>query len=60
MRKIKMKKELCEITENLPVYMKNGQEITIKVNINTPEEFHSISKIDHDDVGLLRTEFLFM
>jgi phosphotransferase system enzyme I (PtsI) len=60
MRKIKIEKELCEVAEDLPLYMKNGQKITMKVNVSTSEDFNFISKLDHDGVGLLRTEFLFM
>ncbi|MBN2542196.1 phosphoenolpyruvate--protein phosphotransferase [bacterium] len=60
MQRIRMRRELCEVAGTQPLYMKDRQRITMKVNVSTPDEFNAISDLDHDGVGLLRTEFLFM
>jgi phosphoenolpyruvate-protein phosphotransferase (PTS system enzyme I) len=57
---IEKKKDFCAVRKNLPVYIKDKEKITLKLNISIPSEIHYLKELPHDGMGLLRTEFLFM
>lgn len=55
------KRELfCDVRKDLPPKTKSNVRIKLKININTPSELEMIKDFNHDGIGLLRTEFLFL
>ncbi|MBN1384793.1 MAG: phosphoenolpyruvate--protein phosphotransferase [Elusimicrobia bacterium] len=55
------KKEIIiDTTKDQAAMTKDGQRITLKININSLDEVNYIKQLNHDGIGLLRTEFLFM
>jgi phosphotransferase system enzyme I (PtsI) len=59
-RQSRRKRKLCDIHYHLKTKTKSKVRITLKVNINNPNEIDLLKDLNHDGIGLLRTEFLFL
>jgi phosphotransferase system enzyme I (PtsI) len=59
MRSLRRHKQLFEQSKHSSSFARKRKQYQLKLNINTPEEFETIKGLDHDGIGLLRTEFLF-
>ena len=57
---IAKEKDFCASRKNYPVYVKGRGRIKLELNISVPSESSYIKELQHDGIGLLRTEFLFM
>ncbi|MFH1282407.1 MAG: phosphoenolpyruvate-utilizing N-terminal domain-containing protein, partial [bacterium] len=53
------RKAVCTLRRNDPTTTGKGRRIILKANISTLGEVNLLNKLQHDGVGLLRTEFLF-
>lgn len=60
MDRIKERAHTCSLESSTPARLKQGGRITLKLNINSPLEMELTGAMQHDGIGLLRTEFLFM
>lgn len=56
----KKRKTSCDIRKDLPPKTRSNVRIKLKININTPGELEMTKDFNHDGIGLLRTEFLFL
>ncbi|CAK0779159.1 Phosphoenolpyruvate-protein phosphotransferase [Gammaproteobacteria bacterium] len=52
--------QLRTINQAIIPLTKVDVKMDLKLNINTPQELDIIKKFNHDGIGLLRTEFLFL
>ncbi|HNX90396.1 MAG TPA: phosphoenolpyruvate--protein phosphotransferase [Candidatus Omnitrophota bacterium] len=59
METIQKQKYICGINKELATQTKTGIRIFLKLNISTPDEFGFAKELNHEGIGLLRTEFLF-
>jgi len=53
------KKAVCQAQVAKPAKTKKGLRITLKANINTPDEAELLKHVHYDGVGLFRSEFIF-
>ena len=56
----RIRRQFCEVRRHLKAKTKNNIRITLKLNISNPGEMDLIGGFNHDGIGLLRTEFLFL
>lgn len=54
------RKLFCDLKKDSTSKTKNNVRVKLKLNISTPSELAAIKGFNHDGVGLLRTEFLFL
>jgi len=57
---LKKRELFCDIRRDLSPKTKSNIRIKLKINVNTPGELEMIKDFNHDGIGLLRTEFLFL
>ena len=50
----------CSLKEHITPKTKSNIRVQLKLNISVPGELESIKGFNHDGIGLLRTEFLFL
>ena len=50
----------CDTRSHLKARTKSNVRIALKVNISTPGEIDLLKEFNHDGIGLLRTDFLFL
>lgn len=53
-------RRMLEILKGLPNVTKDGQNIRICCNIDSPKDIHAVKTNDGGGIGLFRSEFLFM
>jgi phosphotransferase system enzyme I (PtsI) len=59
-RQYRLRKQYCEVRSHLKSKTKSNVRIILKVNISNPGEMDLLEGFNHDGIGLLRTEFLFL
>lgn len=59
-RQYNERKLVCEIKSDVKPRTKNNVRVNLKLNVSTPLELDQIEGLNHDGIGLLRTEFLFL
>ncbi|MFC2165880.1 phosphoenolpyruvate--protein phosphotransferase [Acidobacteriota bacterium] len=59
-KQYRIRRQFCEVRSHLKAKTKTNVRITLKVNISNPGEMELIGGLNHDGIGLLRTEFLFL
>ena len=59
-KQFRTRRQFCDIRSHLKTKTKSNVRITLKVNVSYPGEMELIEGFNHDGVGLLRTEFLFL
>jgi phosphotransferase system enzyme I (PtsI) len=59
-KQLQTRKKFCDIHDHLKTKTKSNVRITLKVNITNPNEIDLLEGFNHDGIGLLRTEFLFL
>jgi len=53
-------RQFCDIHSHMETKTKSNVRIILKANISNPGEIDLLKGFNHDGIGLLRTEFLFM
>jgi phosphotransferase system enzyme I (PtsI) len=59
-KQYRIRGQFCEIRSHLKAKTKSNVRITLKINISNPGEIDLLEGFNHDGIGLLRTEFLFL
>jgi len=59
-KQIRSRRQFCDTYNHLKTKTKSNIRITLKVNISHPGEIDLLEGFNHDGIGLLRTEFLFL
>jgi phosphotransferase system enzyme I (PtsI) len=59
-KRFRAKRQLCDIHYHLKTKTKSNIRIALKVNISNPGEIDLLKEFNHDGIGLLRTEYLFL
>ncbi|OGS28158.1 MAG: phosphoenolpyruvate--protein phosphotransferase [Elusimicrobia bacterium RIFOXYB2_FULL_48_7] len=58
--KYNKRRQTCALKAHIPPKTKTDLRVKLKLNISVPEELEAIKDFNHDGIGLLRTEFLFL
>ena len=57
---IAKRKYYSDDSKALPAATACGTRVTVRLNINSPDELDTVSSLPHDGIGLLRSEFMFL
>jgi len=59
-KQFRMRSQFCDTRSHLKAKTKTNVRVTLKVNISNPGEIDLLEGFNHDGIGLLRTEFMFL